>query len=148
MLGLVSGLLCATLRLQAGSPGKSLHVHGSFHSGQPMTRLLAVQFAAGRPRLTPAEEKSIVQQISTASIQNVIRNPSVSLVAVGYMDGHGDAEEGKRAAFRRAQLVLDLLHDRCQFTGSCQAATMGIQELPRKERVNKEGTVEVWMIDP
>ena len=144
----MSALLGAIAGIQAGSPDQPVTARGYLYDGRAMTKLLAVPFAEGRPKLSPAEEKDIARQALLPASQTTLREPATILVVIGYADSQGDAEDNKRAALRRAQLVIDLLHDKCQFAGSSQAMTMAVGDLPAKERANKKTAVEVWVVNP
>ena len=145
----MSVLLSTVLTVQAGPPDQSITTaRGYLYDGRAMTKLLAVPFASGRPKLSPLEEKDIVRQTLIPPFLTVLHEPATILVVIGYVDHQGSAEDNQKAALRRAQLVIDLLHDKCQFAGSSQVTTMTADDLPATERANKNARVEIWMVNP
>jgi hypothetical protein len=110
-----------------------------------MTKLLSVSFKVGRPKLNPNEENTIHAGTLEPGFRNAIGNPAATLVVVGYIDCSADNEEDQRTAFRRAQLVVDTLRDKCGVSVNFQAITFEIRKLPANEQRGKERLVEVWV---
>ena len=148
LLGAVSTLLGPMPAASAGPPDKPAVTRGYLYDNRPMTKWLSVPFDAGRPRLDVAEEREIARQALLPARQTALREPATILVVIGYVDGHGDTEDNQRVALRRAQLVIVLLHDKCQFAGSSQATTMLVGDLPAKDRANKNAVAEIWLVNP
>lgn len=148
LLGTVSVLPGTIPVAWAGSPEQAAVARGYRYDGRSMTKLLSVAFAVGRPKLSPEEEKEITRQTLLLPLQTALHQPATILVVIGYVDARGNTEAAREIALRRVQLVIDLLHDKCQFAGSSQAMTMTVGELAAKDRANKNAVVEIWLVDP
>ena len=113
-----------------------------------MTKLLAFRFEPGRPKLSLDEEAAIRSRTASPQFQEVGHEPTATLVVVGYIDRGADSRENEKVAFRRAQLLVDLLRDRCGVTAALQAMTCDINKLPASQQRDKQCVVEVWMVNP
>ncbi len=112
-----------------------------------MTRLLTFQFDEGRPRLNPAEEAAIRKRTLDADFQAALRNPAATLVAVGYIDDAAEGQEKRQLAFRRAQILADLLRDRCDARAAIQVLIQHVKILPADEQPGKQRVAEIWLTD-
>ncbi len=113
-----------------------------------MTRLLTFRFEPGRPKLSPDEEATIRSRAASPQFQEVGHEPTATLVVVGYIDRGADSHENEKVAFRRAQLLVDLLRDKCGVTAALQATTCDINRLPTGQQRDKQCVVEVWKVAP
>lgn len=114
-------------------------------SEQGMTKLLSVPFKEGRPKLSPEEEAAIHKETTGAAFRQAVRETAATLVVVGYIERAADSTENQQLAFRRAQLVIDVLRDQCGVGTNCQAVTFEVMKLPATERRGKQRLVEVWI---
>ena len=113
-----------------------------------MTKLLTFRFEPGRPKLSLDEEATIRSRTLSPQFQEVGHEPTATLVVVGYIDRGADSRENEKIAFRRAQLLVDLLRDKCGVTAALQATTCDINKLPAGQQRDKQCVVEVWMVNP
>ena len=123
------------------SPAAAASIHG-------MSRLLTFRFNEGRPRLSPEEETTVQTQVLSADPRRVLHNPSTTVIVMGYADHSVDRHQHRQIAFRRAQIIVDLLRDLCGVEAATQVVTQPIKDLPITEQRGKERLVEVWFAAP
>ena len=109
-----------------------------------MSKLLAFHFDEGRPRMSPEQEAAIRAQVLLADPRRVLHEPSTTVIVAGYVDHSVDRHRSRQIAFRRAQIIVDLLRDRCGVEAATQVVTQPVKNLPTAEQQGKERLVEVW----
>lgn len=122
-------------------PASVASIHG-------MSKLLTFRFDEGRPRLSPAEEAKIRGQVLLSDPRQLLRSPATTLIAVGYVDHAADPHRSRQVAFRRAQIIVDLLRDLCGTEAAVQVVTQPVKGLPVGERAGRERVVEIWFTTP
>jgi outer membrane protein OmpA-like peptidoglycan-associated protein len=118
----------------------------SVDRARSMGCIFIVPFEAGKKALGPKETDILAKGFSSASIKQLMEDPTLVFVVLGYAD-KGDSQSEK-TSIDRAQSVLGAMKDRCNVQNVMYSVGMGAATLADAKSAAKNRIVEVWAVYP
>jgi outer membrane protein OmpA-like peptidoglycan-associated protein len=113
-----------------------------------MGRIFTVSFETAITKLPPQEISSVQNTVNEPQIKKVLDDPAVVLVILGFADRQGDDLKNQQLSQGRAQVVLDLLKDKCGVLNVMYPIAMGGTSIFDAKAFAKNRIVEVWAVLP
>lgn len=130
------------------SPANKDKLYASVDHARKMGRVLTFPFERGESAAHAADIERLKQQVATPEIKQLLDDPTVVFVVLGYADPKGSEKVNQAISLSRANSVLDALRDKCGFQNVMHAVAMGGSTLFSKQDVNKNRIVEIWAVVP
>ncbi len=123
-------------------------LYASVDHAQRMGRVLTVQFEKGDAVVRATEIERIKQGLNTAQVKQLIDDPTVVFVILGYADQKGNAKVNADISQSRATSVLNALREKCGFLNVMHAVAMGGSTMFSDKQAEKNRVVEIWAVVP
>ena len=118
----------------------------SVDRARSMGCIFVVPFEGGKKALGPKETDILAKGFGSASIKQLMEDPTLVFVVLGYAD-KGDPQSEK-TSIDRAQSVLGAMKDRCNVQNVMYSVGMGAATLADAKTPSKNRIVEVWAVYP
>ena len=110
--------------------------------------IFIIPFQAGQRMIGDRESEILVSGFKSAAIQQLMKDPTVVFVVLGYADKQGDAQANGKISTDRAQSVLSVMKDRCGVENVTYGVGMGGSDLFDGKSAAKNRLVEIWAAFP
>ena len=110
--------------------------------------IFIIPFQAGQRMIGDRESEILVSGFKSAAIQQLMQDPTVVFVVLGYADKQGDAQTNEKVSTDRAQNVLAVMKDRCGVQNVTYGVGMGGSDLFDGKSAAKNRLVEIWAAFP
>jgi outer membrane protein OmpA-like peptidoglycan-associated protein len=130
------------------SPTSKDKLYASVDQARKMGRVLTFPFAKGETSAHPAEIEHLKQQVQSPEIKELVDDPNVVFVVLGYADPKGNEKVNADISAARARSVIDALRDQCGFQNLMHAVAMGGSTLFSTSDPEKNRVVELWAVVP
>ena len=112
-----------------------------------MGRLFTVSFETALTKIS-SEEIGHEKPTGTPANQEIIDDPTMVLVILGYADKQGDDQKNLEISNARAEAVMDALRDQLGIQNVMHVVPMGGTDLLDARELAKNRIVEVWAVLP
>jgi outer membrane protein OmpA-like peptidoglycan-associated protein len=123
-------------------------LYASVDHARGMGRVLTIPFEKGESAVRTTDIERIKIQMQTPQIKQLIDDPTVVFVVLGYADQKGNEKINSEVSLTRARSVLDALRDKCGFQNVMHAVAMGGSTLFSAQEAEKNRVVEIWAVLP
>ncbi len=110
--------------------------------------IFIIPFEAGKKALGPRETDVLVSGFKSGSIKQLMEDPTLVFVILGYADKQGDPKINEKASIDRAQNVLGIMRERCGVQNVTYGVGMGGSSRFDAKSVAKNRLVEIWAVYP
>ncbi len=130
------------------TPASKDKLYASVDHARKMGRVLTFPFAKGETTAHPADIERLKRQVQAAAIKQLLDDPTVVFVVLGYADPKGSDKVNSDISLSRARSVLEALRDKCGFQNVMHAVAMGGSTLFSASDAGKNRVVEIWAVVP
>jgi outer membrane protein OmpA-like peptidoglycan-associated protein len=123
-------------------------LYGAVERARGMGRLFSIPFETLLTRITPEEVAYMKTQLQRPQIKNLIEDPTLVLVILGYADKQGDEQKNFQISNARALAVMEALRDQLGIQNVMHVIPMGGTNLLDPRELAKNRIVEVWAVLP
>ena len=123
-------------------------LYGRVDHARGMGRVLTVPFEKGESAVRPATVDKMKTQLADARFKQLLDDPTVVFVVLGYADQKGNDKVNAEISFTRARSVIDALRDKCGLLNVMHAVAMGGSNLFSAKEAEKNRVVEIWAVVP
>ena len=120
----------------------------SVERARKMGKIMTIPFPSGRSTLAAADVEALKGKMQDPKIQQLLQDPTVVLVILGYADKKGDEKANLKISQTRALNVLTSLRDRCAIDNVMHSVGMGGSTMFDAGGAEKNRAVEVWAVLP
>lgn len=110
--------------------------------------IFIIPFQAGQRVIGERESSILANGFQSAAIQQLMKDPTVVFVVLGYADKAGDPQGNEKVSTDRAQSVLTVMHDRCGVQNVIYPVGMGGSDMFDGKSAAKNRVVEIWAAFP
>ena len=110
--------------------------------------IFIIPFQAGQRMIGDRESEILVSGFKSTAIQQLMKDPTVVFVVLGYADKQGDAQTNEKVSTDRAQSVLSVMKDRCAVQNVTYGVGMGGSDMFDGKSAAKNRLVEIWAAFP
>ena len=110
--------------------------------------IFIIPFQAGQRMIGDRESEILVSGFKSAAIQQLMKDPTVVFVVLGYADKQGDAPTNEKVSTDRAQSVLSVMKDRSGVQNVTYGVGMGGSDMFDGKSAAKNRLVEIWAAFP
>ena len=110
--------------------------------------IFIIPFPAGQRAIGERESSILANGFQSAAIQQLMKDPTVVFVVLGYADKAGDPQANEKVSTDRAQSVLTVMHDRCGVQNVIYPVGMGGSDMFDGKSAAKNRVVEIWAAFP
>ena len=110
--------------------------------------IFIIPFQAGQRGIGDRESSILANGFQSAAIQQLMKDPTVVFVVLGYADKAGDPQANEKVSTDRAQSVLTVMHDRCGVQNVIYPVGMGGSDMFDGKSAAKNRVVEIWAAFP
>ncbi len=130
------------------TPANKDKLYASVDHARKMGRVLTVPFDKGGTAIKSADMDRLKQQLDKPDIKNLLDDPTVVFVVLGYADQKGNDKLNADISLNRARSVMDTLRDKLGFQNVMHSVAMGGSTLFSKQEADKNRVVELWAVLP
>jgi outer membrane protein OmpA-like peptidoglycan-associated protein len=130
------------------TPANKDKLYASVDHARKMGRVLTFPFGKGETTARPADIDRLKQQVQTPEIKELLDDPTVVFVVLGYADPKGSDKLNADISASRARSVMDALRDKCGFQNVMHSVAMGGSTLFSSSDPEKNRVVELWAVVP
>ena len=123
-------------------------LYASVDHARKMGRVLTVPFDKGGTTIRPADFERLKGQFDKPAIRQLLDDPTVVFVVLGYADQKGNDKLNVDISLNRARNVMDTLRDKLGFQNVMHSVAMGGSTLFSKQDTEKNRVVELWAVLP
>ncbi len=123
-------------------------LYASVDHARKMGRVLTVPFEKGEATVRGADVERLKQQMESAEIKQLLDDPTMVFVLLGYADQKGSEKINSDISLSRARSVMDALRDKCGLQNVMHSVAMGGSTLFSAQEVEKNRVVEIWAVLP
>ena len=123
-------------------------LYASVDHARRMGRMLTVPFEKGETTVRGADVERLKQQLDSAEIKQLLDDPTMVFVLLGYADQKGSEKINNDISLSRARSVMDALRDKCGVQNVMHSVAMGGSNLFSAQQVEKNRVVEIWAVLP
>ncbi len=113
-----------------------------------MGKVMTIPFASGETKIGKQSADDLGAKLKVAAVQELIDNPTVVFVVLGFADTKGDPAQNLEISLERAESALEVLRDRYELLNVMHAVGMGSTELLGSGDLDKNRAVEIWAVVP
>ena len=110
--------------------------------------IFIVPFEGGKKTVGPREADILARGFQSAGIRQLMDDPTLVFVVLGYADKQGDPATNERVSLERAQSVLAVMQQRCGVQNVTYGVGMGGSDLFDAKSASKNRLVEIWAAFP
>jgi outer membrane protein OmpA-like peptidoglycan-associated protein len=130
------------------SAGNKDKLYASVDHARKMGRVLTLPFDKGETAIRSGEVDKLKTQIQSPAIKQLLDDPTVVFVVLGYADPKGNDKLNADISLSRAKSVMDALRDECGLQNVMHSVAMGGSTLFSKQQAEKNRVVEIWAVVP
>jgi outer membrane protein OmpA-like peptidoglycan-associated protein len=123
-------------------------LYASVDHARKMGRVLTFPFEKGETTVHAGDIDRLKQQVQKPEIKQLLDDPTVIFVVLGYADPKGNDKVNAEISASRARSVMDALRDKCGFQNVMHSVAMGGSTLFSKQDAEKNRVVELWAVVP
>ena len=123
-------------------------LYGRVDHARGMGRVLTIPFEKGESAVRPATVDKMKAQLADARFKQLLDDPTVVFVVLGYADQKGNDKINSEISLTRARSVIDALRDKCGLLNVMHAVAMGGSNLFSAKEADKNRVVEIWAVVP
>jgi hypothetical protein len=113
-----------------------------------MGKVITVPFAMGNRAVGAREIEQLKSALASPQVVNLVRNPAVVFVLLGFADKRGDEKMNQKISLDRAENISQTLKEKCGMQNVTQPVGMGGSALFDSGNFAKNRVVEVWAVVP
>ena len=110
--------------------------------------IFIIPFQAGQRTIGDRESEILINGFKSSAIQQLMKDPTVVFVVLGYADKQGDAQTNEKVSTDRAQSVLSVMKDRSGVQNVTYGVGMGGSDMFDGKSAAKNRLVEIWAAFP
>ena len=110
--------------------------------------IFIIPFQAGQREIGQRETDLLVSGFKSPAIQQLMKDPTVVFVVLGYADKQGDPATNEKVSNDRTQSVLTAMRDRCGVQNVSYGVGMGGSDMFDGKSAAKNRLVEIWAAFP
>jgi outer membrane protein OmpA-like peptidoglycan-associated protein len=130
------------------SAGNKDKLYASVDHARKMGRVLTLPFDKGESEIRSGEIDKLKTQIQSPAIKQLLDDPTVVFVVLGYADPKGNDKINAEISQNRAKSVMKALQDDCGLQNVMHSVAMGGSTLFSKQQAEKNRVVEIWAVVP
>ncbi len=111
------------------------------------SKVAVVPFQTGKSSPGAAQIEEVIRHIQDEKVHQLLEDPTVVLVMVGYADKQGDQAKNREISRTRAEAVVKAIKDKLNPMNIMHAVGMGGQDL-FGTTLDKNRVVEIWAVEP
>jgi outer membrane protein OmpA-like peptidoglycan-associated protein len=123
-------------------------LYGALDRARAMGRLFTISFETSLTKISPQTVTYMKGQLERPQIKQVLDDPTLVLVILGYADKQGDNQKNLQISNGRAESVMEALRDQCGIQNVMHVVPMGGTDLLDARELAKNRIVEVWAVLP
>jgi outer membrane protein OmpA-like peptidoglycan-associated protein len=123
-------------------------LYGALDRARAMGRLFTISFETSLTKISPQTVTYMKGQLERPQIKQVLDDPTLVLVILGYADKQGDNQKNLQISNGRAESVMEALRDQCGIQNVMHVVPMGGTDLLDVRELAKNRIVEVWAVLP
>ena len=123
-------------------------LYGAVDRARAMGRLFSIPFETLLTRISPQTVAYMKGQLERPQIKQMLDDPTLVLVILGYADRQGDDQKNLQISNARAENVMEALRDQCGIQNVMHIIPMGGTDLLDARELAKNRIVEVWAVLP
>ena len=123
-------------------------LYGRVDHARGMGRVLTIPFEKGESTVRPASVDKMKTQLADARFKQLLDDPTVVFVVLGYADQKGNDKVNSEISLTRARSVIDAMRDKCGLLNVMHAVAMGGSNLFSAKEADKNRVVEIWAVVP
>ena len=123
-------------------------LYGRVDHARGMGRVLTIPFEKGESTVRPASVDKMKSQLADARFKQLLDDPTVVFVVLGYADQKGNDKVNSEISLTRARSVIDAMRDKCGLLNVMHAVAMGGSNLFSAKEADKNRVVEIWAVVP
>jgi len=120
----------------------------SVERARQMGRVVIIPFGSGKSSLSSVEIDGLKKAVATPNIQELMQDPTVVFVVLGYADTKGDEKKNLAISEVRAQAVMNAMRDQCGVANVMHSVGMGGSTLFDPSGTEKNRVAEIWAVLP
>ena len=113
-----------------------------------MGKVITVPFANASRAVGPKEIEQLKSALQSPQVANLIKDPTVVFVLLGFADKRGDEKTNQKISLDRAENISQTLKEKCGMQNVTQPVGMGGSALFDSGNFAKNRVVEVWAVVP
>jgi outer membrane protein OmpA-like peptidoglycan-associated protein len=123
-------------------------LYSALDRARAMGRLFTISFETSLTRISPQTVTYMKGQLERPQIKQMLDDPTLVLVILGYADRQGDDQKNLQISNGRAESVMEALRDQCGIQNVMHVVPMGGTDLLDARELAKNRIVEVWAVLP
>ena len=123
-------------------------LYGRVDHARGMGRVLTIPFEKGESTVRAASVDKMKTQLADARFKQLLDDPTVVFVVLGYADQKGNDKMNSEISLTRARSVVDALRDKCALLNVMHPVAMGGSNLFSAKDADKNRVVEIWAVVP
>jgi outer membrane biosynthesis protein TonB len=130
------------------SPGDRQKLYTRVDRAHGMGKVITIPFAMGSRAVGAKEIEQMKSALQSPQVANLIKDPTVVFVLLGFADKRGDEKLNQKISVDRAENISQTLKEKCGMQNVTQAVGMGGSALFDSGNLAKNRVVEVWAVVP
>jgi len=123
-------------------------LYSRVNEARVMIKIILVPFGYAQKKLSADAIKELCDATNTPRVRELMQDPTVVFVVLGFADIYGSATSGLRLSTERAESVVDTLRSDCGVLNLMQPVGMGSSEFFGEKDKAKNRVAEVWAVLP
>jgi outer membrane protein OmpA-like peptidoglycan-associated protein len=124
------------------------HLISQVERARSFSKLAILPFRTGSISPDPVQVDHLLSDLGRPGLQQVLEDPTVVLVMVGYADKQGNSAHNLELSRRRADNVVNILKRRTKIENTMRAVAMGSSDLFDNTNYDRNRAVEIWLVVP
>jgi len=130
------------------SPGDRQKLYARVDRAHGMGKVITIPFAVGSRAVGAKEIEQMKSALQSPQVANLIKDPTVVFVLLGFADKRGDEKINQKISVDRAENISQTLKEKCGMQNVTQPVGMGGSALFDSGNFAKNRVVEVWAVVP
>ena len=130
------------------SQGDKDKLYAQVERAKGFRKIAVIPFPKSGITPSSAEIEALVKHFKEPEMQNLIADPTVLLVMVGFADKQGEESKNLEVSRARAESVVKALKEKMDVGNVMHSVGMGGQNLFDQANPEKNRLVEVWAVQP
>jgi outer membrane protein OmpA-like peptidoglycan-associated protein len=123
-------------------------LYAQVERAQGFKKIANIPFSENSAVAAETQIDGLIKNLREPSLQELLSDPTVVLIVVGYADRHGDERKNLEISKDRAESVVKALSEKMDLANVVHAVGMGGQDLFDQTDAKKNCVVEVWAAQP
>ncbi len=123
-------------------------LYARVNEARVMLKVILIPFGYAQKKLSASAIEKLCDETRKPQIQELMQDPTVVFVVLGFADVYGTAASGLKLSTERAESVVDSLRKNCGVLNLMQPVGMGSSEFFGREDKAKNRVAEVWAVLP